>query len=129
MQQRKEVNLVPINPAKYAAKLIPQNVMEDLTTQKGSMRRGFFAAARELVVVECRTRAVLSGEAVVTIDYPLYHAYAREIWKLKTRFGGGSALTEEVALLLAKWKANGLGEQVLNKVRDEVFGIPAPGAP
>ena len=83
----------------------------------------------QLIDLEARARAVLAGEAVVTSDYPKYHTFVRQIFSLQRHFGGGSGLIEEVALLVAKFKARGCLEPVLNKLRDEIFAIPAPGAP
>ena len=114
---------------RYTERLIPDRVKEDFATQKPVMVAKVTEIFNLLVTIEDRVKGILSGEAVITVDYPKYHAFSKEIFKLQRRFGGGSGLNEEVALLVAKWKARGCLEPVLNKIRDEVFSIPAPGAP
>jgi hypothetical protein len=114
---------------KYTLGVNPTRVMEDLTAQKPTMVSKATERATELSTIEDRVKATLAGENVITSDYPKYHAFARQIYKLQRRFGGGTGLMDEVALLLAKWKARGCIEAVLIKVRNEVFAIAAPSVP
>lgn len=104
-------------------------IKEDFTAKKPTMVATVTVIFNELATIEDRVKGVLSGEAVNSIFYPWYHAFSREVWKAQRRFGGGTALVNEVALLVYKWKTRGLTEAVLDKVRNEVFAIPAPGAP
>ena len=113
----------------YSDKLIPARVAEDLTTKKPAMVSMETVIFNELVTIEDRVKGVLSGETENTIFYPWFHDFSREVWKAQRRFGGGTALVNEVALLVYKWKTRGLTEAVLTKIRDEVFAIPAPAAP
>jgi hypothetical protein len=113
----------------YSDKLIPVRVQEDLTTKKPSMVALVTVIFNEQSTIEDRVKGVLSGEAVNSISYPWYHAFSREVWKAQRRFGGGTALVNEVALLVYKWKTRGMTEAILDKIRDEVFAIPAPPAP
>lgn len=123
-----------MNPVKalaaYTAKLNPDFVKEDITTSKAAMVDKFSAATVELVHIEDQVRVILGAtvdpNVVMTVDYPFYYAYAKEVYKLQTRFGGGSALVAEVALLVAKWTARGLQESVLDEIRDTVFSIGEP---
>ncbi len=115
--------------AQYDAKLIPENVEARLTAHKAAMVATETVIFTELCTIEDLVKGILSGEAVNSIFYPWYHAFARQVWKLQRRFGGGTALINEVALAVYVWKTRGLTEAVLDKIRDEVFNIPAPGAP
>jgi len=111
----------------YSAKVIPQRVMEDFTTKKPDMITQETAVFHQLEDVEAHVRGILGGETGVSvIQYPFYQAFAKEVWKVHMHYGGGNTVINEVALLVEKWKARGLTEATLNKVRDEVFGIPAP---
>ena len=114
---------------KYTEKLIPARVAEDLTTMKPAMVASETVIFNELASVEDRVKGILSGEAVNSILYPAYMAFAKEVWAKERNFGGGTALINEVSLMVYKWKTRGLSEPVLDKIRTEVFGLPAPGAP
>lgn len=115
--------------AKYAYAVNPVRVGEDFAAKKTQMVNNMTMALAELSVLEERVKGILSGEAVLTVDYTKYHSFAREVWKKQKRFGGGSGLVDETAVLLAKWKARGCTEAVLDKLRNEIFAIPAPAGP
>lgn len=72
---------------------------------------------------------VLRGESVISTDYPKYYCYTYAVDAAQRRFGGGSVLVDEVAILGARWKARGCTEAILDKIRNEVFAIPAPAGP
>jgi hypothetical protein len=114
---------------RYTDRLIPERVKEDLTAQKSFMVNKLAERTTELITIEDRVKAVLATKDATTSDYPKYHTFARQVYKLQRRFGGGIGLNDEVALLVAKWKARGCTEAVLIAVRDAVFSIPAPAAP
>jgi len=108
------------------SRLNPTRVMEDFTAKKPDMITQETAIFAELEGIEEHVRGILSGETASTIQYPFYQAFAKEVWKLHRHYGGGNPVIDEVALLVYKWKTRGLTEAVLNKIRDEVFAIPAP---
>jgi hypothetical protein len=69
------------------------------------------------------------GAVVATIQYPFYLNFGRELWALTRREVSGESLCKEAAVLIAKWKARGLTEAVLQAVRTDVFNVVAPVAP
>jgi len=110
----------------YNTGIIPVRVGEDFATKKPDMLVQETAIFQEEQDIEAHVRGILSGETASTIQYPFYQAFAREVWKCHRHYGGGGVVVDEVALLVYKWKTRGLTEATLNKIRDEVFGIPAP---
>jgi hypothetical protein len=51
------------------------------------------------------------------------------MWALTRDELSGEALAKEASFLIAKWKARGLTESVLQGIRSDVFSVPAPIAP
>jgi hypothetical protein len=51
------------------------------------------------------------------------------MWKLSRKETSGESLAKEAAVLIAKWKARGLTEVVLQAIRPYVFNVVAPVAP
>jgi hypothetical protein len=113
---------------KYTYGINPKRIEEDLTYKKPDMitqETAYFARFEE---IEAHVRGILSGEKVYPSDYPKYQAFAKELFHLQRKFGGGEGVIAEAGLLVVKWKARSCVEAVLDKVRNEVFGIPPPAA-
>ena len=122
------------NPAKRIAKytygINPDRIKEDLVALKPQMVTNMTERTLRLYQVEELVKGVLASEGAVTsIQLPFYHAFAREVDAKQRVHAGGAQLNSEVALILAKWKARGLADAVLVRVRNEVFSIPAPTIP
>lgn len=115
--------------AKYELRLDPPRLKELLESQQDDVRHRAgawflrFAAIREGVL------GVLRSEPVFTINYPLYYNFALQVDKVQRKFGGGDGMVEEVAVLLTKWSERGAVPAILDRIRDELFGIPAPSVP
>jgi len=108
----------------------PDRIKEDLVAKKPDMVAAMKQRINDLYQYEQLVKGVLASEdAVTVIQVPFYHDFAREIYGKQRVHPGGAQLNNDVALLLAKWKGRGLTEAVLIRVRNEVFSIPAPGAP
>ena len=114
---------------RYTDRLIPERVKEDLTIQKPFMVNKLAERMAELTTIEDRVKAILANKTAPTSDYPKYHSFAREVYKLQRRFGGGTGLNDEVALSMAKWRSRGCLEPALIAVRDSLFSIPEPTNP
>jgi hypothetical protein len=110
----------------YTLKVNPERVKEDFTQKKARMLTYLQTAFNALAAMQNQVMAVLAGYDLSTTDYPKYRAFASSVWKLQQKFGGGVGMINEVALQVAKWKARGCTEAVLNRIRDDVFNIPAP---
>jgi len=115
--------------ANYNSKLIPARVAEDLTAKKASMVAVEAVIFNQMTDIEDRTRGVLSSETTLSVDYPKYYCFAKQVWKLQRKLGGGTALMDEVALVLAKWQARGCTNAILTKIRNDIFAISAPTPP
>ena len=63
-----------------------------------------------------------------TIQHPFYLCFGREMWRLVRSDISGESLAKEAAVLIAKWKARGLTEGVLQAVRTDVLNVVAPVA-
>ncbi len=116
--------------ANYTDKLVPAYIKDYLVANKDGMSFRVGVAIDKRAQIETRTKAVLGGENVNSILYAAYIAFSLEVWKaIVVGHLSGTAAVNEVALLVYKSKTRGLTEAILDKVRDEVFAIPAPGAP
>ena len=51
------------------------------------------------------------------------------MWKLSRKEISGESLAKEAAVLIAKWKARGLTEAVLQGIRTDVFNVAPPIGP
>jgi hypothetical protein len=74
-------------------------------------------------------KQVCDGAGVSIIQYPFYLCFGREMWSLIRKEVSGESLAKEAATLVAKWKARGLTEAVLQAIRTDVFNVVAPVAP
>jgi hypothetical protein len=79
-----------------------------------------------LATMEAEVKQVLDGEGVSVILYPFYLNFGRELWRLQRNNLSGESLAVEAQTLIQKWVARGLGQTVLEKIRTDVFTIPAP---
>jgi len=79
--------------------------------------------------MELQVKQVLDGAGVDTTDYPGYLAFGREVWALTRKDISGESLAKAVAILIAKWKARGYTEAVLQGIRTDVFNVSAPIGP
>ncbi len=82
-----------------------------------------------IAAMELQVKQVCDGAGVPTIQYPFYLCFGREMWALSRKDISGESLAIEAATLIAKWKARGLTEAVLQAIRTDVFNVAAPIAP
>ena len=82
-----------------------------------------------IAAMELQVKQVCDGAGVPTIQYPFYLCFGREMWALSRKDISGESLAKEAATLIAKWKARGLTEAVLQGIRTDVFNVSAPIAP
>jgi hypothetical protein len=100
-----------------------------VTPQIASIKENAAAVANSLIQMETQVRQVINGAGAKTIEFPFYLNFGREMWKLVRNGRSGEALAVEAAVLIAKWKARGLTEAVLQGIRTDVFNIGAPITP
>jgi hypothetical protein len=121
------------DPAKrienWTAKVTPERTATQVTPQLSSIKQNAAFVMNDIVQMETQVRQVLNGAGVATIQYPFYLCFGREMWS-RIRGGiDGESLAKEAAILIAKWKARGLTEAVLQGIRTDVFNCAAPIAP
>jgi hypothetical protein len=114
---------------KYDAKYTTAGLTRDLTVQLPKMTERLAAVTPMLVATESAVKQVCDGAGVPTIQYPFYLSFGREMFRLQNREISGESLALEAAVLIAKWKARGLTESVLQAIRTDAFSVSAPIAP
>ena len=113
----------------WTAKVTPERTATQVTPQLSSIKQNAAFVMNDIVQMETQVRQVLNGAGVATIQYPFYLCFGREMWS-RIRSGiDGESLAKEAAILIAKWKARGLTEAVLQGIRTDVFNCAAPIAP
>jgi len=100
-----------------------------LTEKRPTMRQNMSVAFTSIALTETQVKQVCDGAGVHTIMYPYYLCFGREMWSLSRREISGESFALEAAILIAKWKARGLTEAVLQGIRTDVFNVSAPIAP
>ncbi|MBM3331718.1 hypothetical protein FJY68_07710 [candidate division WOR-3 bacterium] len=124
---------MPIDPTKRIAnwneKYNLERVNAILTEKRPTMLQNVSAVMPLIAAMELQVKQVCDGAGVPTIQYPFYLCFGREMWKLSRSDISGESLAKEAAVLIAKWKARGLTEAVLQAIRTDVFNVVAPVAP
>lgn len=86
-------------------------------------------AFTEMVRIEGETRerlCVLGLNSTLLVGQ--YLNFARQLWKLTSRFSGELANCQG-QIILDRWVAAGLIQSVLEDIRSTVFGLRAPAGP
>jgi hypothetical protein len=115
--------------AKWNAKFNTERIKGILDDLRPAMLANVTAVFPMITAMELQVKQVCDGAGVATIQYPFYLNFGREIWALTRKEVSGESLAKEAATLIAKWKARGLTEAVLQGIRTDVFNVAAPIAP
>jgi hypothetical protein len=115
--------------ANWNAKYNTERIKATLDDKRPAMLANVTAVFPMITAMELQVKQVCDGAGVATIQYPFYLNFGREIWALTRKEVSGESLCKEAAVLVAKWKARGLTEAVLQAVRTDVFNVVAPVAP
>ncbi len=123
---------MPIDPTKridnWNTKYNLERVNAVLTEKRPTMLQNVGSVTPLITAMELQVKQVCDGVGVPTIQYPFYLCFGREMWALTRKDISGASLALEAATLIAKWKARGLTEAVLQAIRTDVFNV-APVAP
>ncbi len=121
---------MPIDPTKRIAnwdeKYNIERITAVLTEKRAQMLANISAVTPMITAMELQVKQVCDGAGVMTIQIPFYLCFGREMWKLIRAETSGETLAIEAATLIAKWKARGLTEAVLQAIRTDVFNVAAP---
>jgi hypothetical protein len=110
---------------KFDAKYNPEAIKQSIEKQREGIIDQQIARQAELEALENRTKVILGNMGVPTPLYPAYLNFARQIWKIRNKFYGDSLKTE-VDIALYKWVRRQLKEDVLIKIRNEIFTLEPP---
>lgn len=110
---------------KFEAKYDPETIKQAIEKQRQSIIDQQIARQAELEEIENRTKLILGDFGIPTPLYPAYLNFAREIWKVRNKFSGES-LKVEADIALYKWVRRQLREDVLVKLRNEIFTLEPP---
>jgi hypothetical protein len=91
------------------------------------VRYGIAAAQEDGVLSQ--VRQVLCSAGVVTMMFPYYHAFSRELGKITRQESSAERIQEEFAVTVAKWTARGLLQAVLRDIGATVFNLSMPTPP
>jgi hypothetical protein len=122
-----------IDPAKrvenWNEKYNLERVTAILTEKRPKMLEHMSAVQPMLAAMELQVKQVCGGAGATVIQIPFYLCFGREMWALTRNELSGEAMAKEAAVLIAKWKARGLIEAVLQGIRTDVFNVAAPIGP
>jgi hypothetical protein len=79
-----------------------------------------------LASMEDRVKTVLDEEGLSTTQYPFYLNFGRQCFKLMREFAGPT-LINRANIALQRWVADGYTQAILERIRDVVFTLVAPG--
>jgi hypothetical protein len=124
---------MPIDPTKrinnWDEKYNIERVTAILTAKRPTMLQNMSAVVPLMTAMELQVKQVCDGAGATVIEIPFYLCFGREMWALIRKDISGEAASIEAATLIAKWKARGLTEAVLQAIRTDVFNVVAPVAP
>ncbi|MBM3331488.1 hypothetical protein FJY68_06500 [candidate division WOR-3 bacterium] len=115
--------------ANWDAKYDTTRIKATLDVKRPAMLQSVSAIYPMIAAMELQVKQVCDGAGVSVITYPFYLCFGREMWALSRKDISGESLAKEAAILVAKWKARGLTEAVLQAIRTDVFNVVAPVAP
>ena len=115
--------------AKWNTKYNTERIKATLDEMRPTMLANVTAVYPMITAMELQVKQVCDGTGVPTIQYPFYLNFGRELWALSRKEISGESLAKEAATLIAKWKARGLTEGLLQAIRTDVFNVAAPVAP
>ena len=106
----------------YERKLDVPHIADQLEKAKADMMTLNAMAQEEMSHLEERTRVILGEKGIPTMDYPKYLNFTRQVWKLRRSFIA-ETLKNEIDILIYKWSHRGADEQILDRIRLDVFGV------
>jgi len=121
---------MPVRPTirrmkKFEANFDPDAIRQSLERQRESIIEQQAEKQAELEKVDNLTKLILGDESVQSALYLSYLNFARQIWKTKNTFTSGT-LKLEADIILYKWTRRGLNEDILKRIRNQIFTLEAP---
>jgi hypothetical protein len=110
---------------KFEANYDPDAIRQSIERQRDSIIEQQAQKQAELEKVDNMTKLILGDESVPSAMYISYLNYARQIWKIKNTYTSGT-LKIEAEIMLDKWTKRGLNQNILKRIRKEIFTLEAP---
>jgi hypothetical protein len=113
--------------AHYRARMQSSQIDPVLNAIKTQAVANFTAYANEFVPRQEQLRGLMDNEGISPVMYFIYEAFNMEMYGIWNRMSGDS-LTEEVEILVAKYKAFGGDEAFLKTIANTIWnaGIVTP---
>ena len=111
---------------KWEANLSGESLSEKVGRLKESMKSQIEEMFPALVSMEDSVKTVLDEEGLSTTQYPFYLNFGRQCFKMSREFSGGT-LINRVNIALQRWVSDGYTQAILERIRDVVFALAAPG--
>jgi hypothetical protein len=111
---------------KYTANYVATTVGLKVASQLAIMKSNFAANIAGLVAVELQIQGILGGAGVMSISYPFYLNFGRELWALQHRGQSGAGLKADAVVRETKYVAYGCDDGILKTIALDVFGITIP---
>lgn len=110
---------------KLDANYDPDTIRQSLERQRDGILEQQAVKQAELEKIENLTKLVISDEGVPSALFVSYLNFARQIWKIKNTYSS-ETLKIEADIMLYKWTRRGLDEDILKRIRNEIFTLEAP---
>ena len=121
---------MPVRPTlrrmkKLDANFDPDSIRQSLTKQRDSILEQQAVKQAELEKVENLTKLLISENGVSAALYVSYINFARQIWRISNTYPS-ETLKIEADIMLYKWTRRGLDENILKRIRNQIFTLEAP---
>jgi hypothetical protein len=110
----------------YIQKYVATTVGLKIASRLATMKTQFAAACQSIVAIELQIQGILGGAGVMTISYPYYLNFGREMWALQFRGQSGAGLEADCLVRNTKYVAYGCDAGILKTIALDVFGITIP---
>jgi len=110
---------------KLEANYDPDSIRQSLEKQRDGILEQQAVKQAELEKVENLTKLIISEQGVTSALFVSYLNFARQIWKIQNTFSS-ETLKIEADIMLYKWTRRGLNEDILKRIRNQIFTLEAP---
>lgn len=107
-----------------AGERLPEAAKGQVTQMLAEMRDAIASYQQ----VEERIKMILASAGVHSIQNPYYLSFGRQVKSAMTKGLTGDQLLKTVNIYLNNWVAQGLDQDILEKIRNTIFTLGAPGA-
>jgi len=110
---------------KLEANYDPDTIRQSIERQRDGILEQQAVKQAELEKIENLTKLIISEEGVPSALFVPYLNFARQIWKIQNTFSS-ETLKIEADIMLYKWTRRGLNEDILKRIRNQIFTLEPP---